>query len=64
MAGKLAAKYRVITWDRANLGRADIVLKGARDLDLWTGQLAVCCRKSTRGRPILWALPQVPAWPM
>jgi len=40
LAEKLAAKYRVITWDRANLGRADIVLKGARDIDLWTDQLA------------------------
>jgi pimeloyl-ACP methyl ester carboxylesterase len=40
LAEKLAAKYRVITWDRANLGRADIVLQGARDLDLWTDQLA------------------------
>jgi pimeloyl-ACP methyl ester carboxylesterase len=40
LAEKLAVKYRVITWDRANLGRADIVLKGARDLDLWTDQLA------------------------
>lgn len=40
LAEKLAAKYRVITWDRANLGHADIVLKGARDVDLWTDQLA------------------------
>lgn len=40
LAEKLATKYRVITWDRANLGRADIVLKGARDIDLWTDQLA------------------------
>ena len=40
LAEKLAAKFRVIAWDRANLGRADIVLTGARDLDLWTDQLA------------------------
>lgn len=40
LAEKLAAKYRVITWDRANLGRSDLVFKGARDLDLWTDQLA------------------------
>jgi len=40
LAEKLAEKYRVITWDRANLGRADIVLKGSRDIDLWTDQLA------------------------
>lgn len=40
LAEKLAPKYRVITWDRANLGRADIVLRGARDLDPWTDQLA------------------------
>jgi pimeloyl-ACP methyl ester carboxylesterase len=40
LAETLAAKYRVISWDRANLGRSDLVLKGARDLDLWTDQLA------------------------
>lgn len=40
LAEKLAAKHRVITWDRANLGRADIVITGARDIDLWTDQLA------------------------
>jgi pimeloyl-ACP methyl ester carboxylesterase len=40
LAEKLAAKYRVITWDRANLGRADVVFKGARDVDLWSDQLA------------------------
>src|SRR5262245_49199740 len=40
VAEKLAAKYRVVTWDRANLGRADVVFKGARDLDLWSDQLA------------------------
>jgi pimeloyl-ACP methyl ester carboxylesterase len=40
MAEQLAKKYRVITWDRANLGRSDVVLKGARDLDMWSDQLA------------------------
>lgn len=40
LAEKLATKYRVITWDRANLGHADVVFKGARDLDLWSDQLA------------------------
>lgn len=40
LAEKLAAKYHVITWDRANLGHSDIVLKGARDLDLWSDQQA------------------------
>jgi pimeloyl-ACP methyl ester carboxylesterase len=40
LAEKLAEKFRVITWDRANLGRADLVFKGARDIDLWTDQLA------------------------
>ena len=40
LAEKLAAKYRVITWDRANLGRADVVFQGARDIDLWSDQLA------------------------
>ncbi len=40
LAEKLAKKYRVITWDRANLGRSDVVIKGARDLDMWSDQLA------------------------
>ncbi|MEQ1885407.1 MAG: alpha/beta hydrolase [Bryobacteraceae bacterium] len=40
LAEKLSAKYRVITWDRANLGRADLVLSGARDVDVWSDQLA------------------------
>ena len=40
LAEKLAAKYHVITWDRANLGHSDIVFKGARDLDLWSDQQA------------------------
>ncbi len=40
LAEKLAQKFRVISWDRANIGRADLVFKGARDLDLWTDQLA------------------------
>jgi pimeloyl-ACP methyl ester carboxylesterase len=40
LAEKLAAKYRVITWDRANMGRSDLVLKGARDVDIWTDQQA------------------------
>jgi pimeloyl-ACP methyl ester carboxylesterase len=40
LAERLAAKYHVITWDRANLGHSDIVLKGARDLDLWSDQQA------------------------
>ena len=40
LAEKLAAKYRVITWDRANMGRSDLVLKGSRDVDIWTDQQA------------------------
>ena len=40
LAEKLAQKYRVITFDRANLGRADVVVKGARDLDLWSDQVS------------------------
>lgn len=40
LAEKLAVKYHVITWDRANLGHADLVFKGARDVDLWSDQAA------------------------
>jgi pimeloyl-ACP methyl ester carboxylesterase len=37
---KLASKFRVIAWDRANVGYSDVVFKGARDVDLWSDQLA------------------------
>lgn len=40
LAEKLANRYHVITWDRANLGRADVVFDKPRDLDLWASQLA------------------------
>lgn len=40
LAEKLATQYRVITWDRANLGRSDVVFSGARDLDMWSDQLS------------------------
>ena len=40
LAENLAQKYRVITWDRSNLGRSDVAFSGARDLDLWSDQLA------------------------
>lgn len=49
LATKLAEKYRVITWDRANLGRADVVIKGARDLDLWSDQLSGMIRELDTG---------------
>jgi pimeloyl-ACP methyl ester carboxylesterase len=40
LAEGLAAKFQVILWDRANIGRSDVEFKGARDLDLWSDQLA------------------------
>lgn len=40
VAEQLASKYRVIAWDRANCGYSDFVFKGARDVDLWSDQLA------------------------
>lgn len=40
LAEKLAKKYHVICWDRANLGYSDVVFKGERDLDLWSDQMA------------------------
>jgi pimeloyl-ACP methyl ester carboxylesterase len=39
LAEKLALRYRVIVWDRANLGGSDVVFRGASDLDLWSDQL-------------------------
>ena len=40
LAQKLARRYRVILWERANTGRSDVVYAGARDVDLWSDQLA------------------------
>jgi pimeloyl-ACP methyl ester carboxylesterase len=39
LAEGLAARHRVIVWDRANLGASDLCFDGASDLDLWTDQL-------------------------
>lgn len=40
LAEGLATTFQVILWDRANIGRSDVEFKGARDLDLWSDQLA------------------------
>ncbi|HEU0167858.1 MAG TPA: alpha/beta hydrolase [Chloroflexota bacterium] len=40
LASKLAERFQVIVWDRANVGRSDVQFTGARDLDLWSDQLA------------------------
>lgn len=40
LAEKLAARYRVILWDRATIGASDLQFSGPRDLDLWAEQLA------------------------
>jgi pimeloyl-ACP methyl ester carboxylesterase len=42
---RLAAEFRVILWDRANIGRSDVAFRGARDLDLWSDQLAALLRR-------------------
>lgn len=36
---QLASDFRVIMWDRSNLGRSDVKFKGSRDLDMWSDQL-------------------------
>ncbi|MBV8086923.1 MAG: alpha/beta hydrolase [Chloroflexi bacterium] len=40
LASQLAERFRVVVWDRANIGRSDVQFSGARDLDLWSDQLA------------------------
>ena len=45
LAENLAQKYRVVTWDRSNLGRSDVAFSGARDLDLWSDQLSGLIRE-------------------
>jgi pimeloyl-ACP methyl ester carboxylesterase len=42
---QLARDFRVILWDRANIGRSDVQFSGARDLDLWSDQLAALLRR-------------------
>jgi pimeloyl-ACP methyl ester carboxylesterase len=36
---KLAAKYRVISWDRPNTGRSEVSFKGSKDVDMWADQM-------------------------
>lgn len=45
LAEQLAADFRVVLWDRANIGRSDVQFRGARDLDLWSDQLAELIRR-------------------
>jgi len=45
LAEQLAADFRVLLWDRANVGRSDVQFRGARDLDLWSDQLAALLRR-------------------
>ena len=40
LAEALAQHFRVLVWDRANIGASDVEFRGARDLDLWSDQLA------------------------
>lgn len=49
LAEGLAAEFQVILWDRANIGRSDVEFKGARDLDLWSDQLAGLLRRLGAG---------------
>jgi 2-hydroxy-6-oxonona-2,4-dienedioate hydrolase len=37
--------FRVLLWDRANVGESDVQFIGARDLDLWSDQLATLLRR-------------------
>jgi pimeloyl-ACP methyl ester carboxylesterase len=42
---QLALHFRVLVWDRANIGSSDVSFNGARDLDLWSDQLAGLLRR-------------------
>ncbi len=37
--------FRILLWDRANVGVSDVQFVGARDLDLWSDQLACLLRR-------------------
>lgn len=45
LAEALADQFRVILWDGANVGQSDVQFRGARDLDLWSDQLAALVRR-------------------
>jgi pimeloyl-ACP methyl ester carboxylesterase len=45
IAEALAGRFRVLIWDRANMGVSDVQFVGARDLDLWSDQLATLLRR-------------------
>jgi pimeloyl-ACP methyl ester carboxylesterase len=45
LAEQLATEFQVILWDRANIGRSDVQFRGARDLDLWSDQLATLVQR-------------------
>jgi len=44
VAEALASRFRVLLWDRANMGLSDVQFAGARDLDLWSDQLCALLR--------------------
>jgi pimeloyl-ACP methyl ester carboxylesterase len=45
IAEALAEHFTVVLWDRANIGASDVDFHGARDLDLWSDQLARLLRR-------------------
>jgi pimeloyl-ACP methyl ester carboxylesterase len=45
IAEALATRFQVLLWDRANIGSSDVQFRGARDLDLWSDQLAGLLRR-------------------
>lgn len=53
IAEQLATRFQVILWDRANIGRSDVAFTGARDLDLWSDQLAGLLRRLGTGPAFL-----------
>jgi len=55
LADELSREYRVLLWDRANIGRSDVQFRGARDLDLWSDQLATLLRRLEFGPAFLCA---------
>jgi pimeloyl-ACP methyl ester carboxylesterase len=45
LAHTLAEHFQVLIWDRANIGSSDVQFTGARDVDLWSDQLALLLRR-------------------
>jgi pimeloyl-ACP methyl ester carboxylesterase len=55
LADRLAQRFQVLLWDRANIGSSDVQFIGPRDVDIWSHQLALLLRRLDLGPAFLCA---------